>query len=434
MKKLVTITFTVALLFSLVGCGEKIKDVETEPLTAKINDESIKGNFTGTIEKNLPQGNGKIAVTGDLGEWTYEGAWESGAAVGEGKLAGREIEFTFNDKIAKGIYNGEAADGLPNGKGTVTVGSGTEQWSYDGNWEKGKCAGEGSVVNMPIKLEVCVETIDAAYKGNVKSFLADGEGTVGYEKDDKYFKYEGGFSAGKMSGKGQIESNIYSVKFPEVTHQGIYKGDSLDGLASGKGEFSAVTEEDVAYTYTGEWENGLFNGQGVQKFDDANYYVRTGTFKDGVFSPTLSERFKSLGTYEGLAYTVSEPAVEFIEAHGELFPANKLSEIEEYVDESISFKHLKKSPADYGSSLTHFSNYSVVQISEEEIWGEKYSVLILYSSDYKNVAYLYYPGELDVFDNDIVEFYALPLGKSSYENTGGGTTICHMFLGSYITK
>ncbi len=51
-----------------------------------------------------------------------------------------------------------------------------------------------------------------------------------------------------------------------------------------------------------------------------------------------------------------------------------------------------------------------------------------------NQYYIFYLGELpDIFEEDTIGVYGLPLSMSRFANTGGGTTLCPVLAGSWIT-
>mgnify|MGYP004665266277 CR=1 FL=1 len=54
-------------------------------------------------------------------------------------------------------------------------------------------------------------------------------------------------------------------------------------------------------------------------------------------------------------------------------------------------------------------------------------------SDY-NYYYVIYIGSLDVYKDDTVQVYGVPVGMTSFENVGGGTTVSLVMAGSYIQK
>ena len=60
---------------------------------------------------------------------------------------------------------------------------------------------------------------------------------------------------------------------------GTYTGEWQDGNFNGQGTATFPDGE----TYTGEWQDGNFNGQGTRTFPDGTTY--TGKWQDGVLVP-----------------------------------------------------------------------------------------------------------------------------------------------------
>lgn len=144
--------------------------------------------------------------------------------------------------------------------------------------------------------------------------------------------------------------------------------------------------------------------------------------------------YYSLSKNEVYPYTISEKASEALLWNSGLFPAKKFKKIRNYIDYDISYKHIAKNPTKYGDSLICISPAYVISCSETEIDEETtLTELQLEDSDGNNYMVIYI-GSIDVFENDIVECYALPLGTSSFENISGGTTLAIVTAGSFINK
>ena len=54
-------------------------------------------------------------------------------------------------------------------------------------------------------------------------------------------------------------------------------------------------------------------------------------------------------------------------------------------------------------------------------------------SDY-NYYYVIYVGSLDIYKDDTVQVYGVPVGMTSFENVSGGTTVSLVMAGSYVRK
>ena len=136
-------------------------------------------------------------------------------------------------------------------------------------------------------------------------------------------------------------------------------------------------------------------------------------------------------------YTLNTKASQFLQEHGDLFPADSSETISAagLTDESLEARQIMKSPDRYGDRLMFLPELQVVQIQETEVDTERYLTLIN-TIDYTGQQYyILYDGILDdIFDNDWICVYALPLGATTFENTEGGETWTIPMAGSYVEK
>ena len=290
-----------------------------------------------------------------------------------------------------------------------------------------------NVTDKEIAISFNGSSLTGSYTGTIDDGLPNGSGHFVSNADNRNFDYNGQWKNGSITGNGKLTDTQYVVHFKDFDRTGEYTGDVLDGKAHGNGSFTAFNDENVKYTYTGSWKNGLWNGQGVQKYDSEDYYVKTGTFNDGEFSPTKLELIKSLGDWENMRFTPTEKAEEFIKQHEDLFPADDDIDITKYIDSSLTYKKLIKNPEKFGDKLVNFSNYEVTQISEREIWGYVCTEFLAASPNYDDYVYGFYLGELpNIYEGSKITIQGLPISSSSFENTGGGTTLCYIIYGCKI--
>ena len=159
-----------------------------------------------------------------------------------------------NLRISEGLkYTGEALDGLPHGKGTMTYPDGQV---YVGEFKDGNCHGQGTMTNPN----------GSSYVGEFYENSRTGHGTEIFPSGHKYV---GEFKDNMPHGNGTM---TYPDKGP----------DNELGLA----------------TYEGEWKEGMQNGQGTLLYLDGTKYV--GEFKDN--RPTdLEAHLKSYGEWADLS-------------------------------------------------------------------------------------------------------------------------------------
>ena len=144
--------------------------------------------------------------------------------------------------------------------------------------------------------------------------------------------------------------------------------------------------------------------------------------------------YAALAENEVYPYTISEKASEFLMWCPDLFSTTKFKKIKDYINYDISYKHIAKNASKYGDSLMCISPAYVISCSETEIDEDTTLTELQLQDNDGNDYMVIYIGTVDVFENDIVECYGLPLGTSSFENISGGTTLAIIVAGSYINK
>ena len=360
MKKILALLLLLATSLSLCACSGQ-KEVADMPYTASISGTEYSGSFSGTVLKKLPQGEGTFSYANHHISLSYSGQWEAGAPVGVGILEFDGLVVEYNGNSYTGVYSGEAVAGVPNGNGSFT-------------------------------------------------FLSDGG----------YLKYSGFWADGVFSGEGYLETDSYILHFSDGTaRQGEYKGDTVDGEASGTGTFAAVNDEGVSYTYTGEWKNGIMNGYGVKKFDDPNYRTEKGNFENGNFAPTPLEYFSALGSPEYHLFRITDNASSFIEKYADVFVNNTIEGTDIEIDNNFTYKSFAKNPAKHGDKLIKIHGLYVVQIIEESRWGYDLTFCIVEDSSY-NVYSVYMLGcAEDIYKGSYITLTALPLDYFTYKGVSG---------------
>lgn len=144
--------------------------------------------------------------------------------------------------------------------------------------------------------------------------------------------------------------------------------------------------------------------------------------------------YAALEENEVCPYTMSDKASEFLIGYPEFFSTTKLKKITNYVDYDISYKHIAKNASKYGDKLMCISPAYVISCSETDIDDETTLTELQLEDEGGNSYMVIYIGSVDVFENDVVECYGLPLGTTSFDNISGGTTLAIVVAGSYISK
>ena len=243
--------------------------------------------------------------------------------------------------------------------------------------------------------------VEGTYSGSLREGKADGKGTFLCEIEDGKVSYTGDFSEGKIEGRGALDM------WWEGSHM--------------------VSE--------GYFTNGALNGYGTATLYDGSDepFVVCGTFTDGVFTPTVGEKYDYLGMRDLYGeFRLSEAQISFIDSHAELFPVAA----EQYYDENevsmFEYKHFTKTAAQPPLEISKIELYAI-QVFEYTMADIDSTVTtILASDDEINCYAIYYLDSVEVYDGDSFVAYVLPVTASSFENRGGGTTEVVVMLASYI--
>ena len=122
MKKFTALLLAILLVFTLTACGSQ--NVAGKPYIATIAGEILNGQYTGTMEKNMPNGTGKFTYADNFMIVSYTGGWVNGIPAGEGRLEFTGYRVEANGILYKGKYEGAAVAGIPNAAFSPTPVSG----------------------------------------------------------------------------------------------------------------------------------------------------------------------------------------------------------------------------------------------------------------------------------------------------------------------
>ncbi len=426
MKKLVIIGLILAICLALCACGGP-KEVQNMEYTFAYDNTVLSGLFTGMAERKVPVGNGKFVASGGGQIFSFEGEWIDGSPIGVGHLFSDSYTIRLEDGTKLiGEYEGNVLNAVANGSGTFTAtNSDGKSYIYTGEWTEGMPSGAGHLTTNTYAMSLDDGTeLVGEYKGDTLNGIPGGNGTfVATTSNNESYKYTGEWIDGKPGGKGHLKTDIYTVYFKDgVIRTGKYEGDLLDGLASGHGTFSAINSAGEAYTYTGEWKNGLYNGQGETHFE-RDYYSYIGTYIDGDFAPTPADFFVSIGTYPEKEHDVNEKAFSFMTTHSQAFIENSYKGMEDLIDKEYTYKAFAKNHSNSGDKLIQVPYLNVLQIFEyDDWWGYDYTFILAYDGQY-NYYYIRMLGTADkIYEGSRIKLTALPLDYMTYPNVGGGTT------------
>ncbi|WP_176560423.1 hypothetical protein [Brevibacillus dissolubilis] len=130
-----------------------------------------------------------------------------------------------------------------------------------------------------------------------------------------------------------------------------------------------------------------------------------------------------------------DASMQFLKAKIHLFPATKqeINEARALVDKNVGFKHLDKNIAKYNGVMFRDTGH-VIEIEEvPDTDIGTVSVVHVLNDDFDSYQILF-PGPLEIFKDDQVEFIGVPVMMSGFDNVSGGFTKVAIIAGSHIGK
>lgn len=290
---------------------------------------------------------------------------------------------------------------------------------------------DGSVTDRECSVTVGTLTLRGSYSGTIAAGEPDGEGEFHGELNGRTVSFSGVWESGR-AGAGTLTDSGYLVTAGERQYRGRYEGESLQGLAVGEGVFSGRNEENIDFTYSGQWENGLWNGEGELRYDSVLYYDRCGTFTAGRYTPTADELLDALGTVEP-RFTVPDAVRDFISAYPELLdpgrtvPKNAEAEYSREYKSNVNYPVWFDAPDEHPETWLLLYKYEILNMVEESCFGEEYAFtrIMCSSSVYQQPVELIVFGQSEELHRDILStwpyltVFGIPIAKSSYVNSIG---------------
>jgi len=290
--------------------------------------------------------------------------------------------------------------------------------------EEGNANASGAVqaVTAPAEEEFKVDfngqLYSGTYEGELRNNKPHGSGTFEGEDRGNRLVYTGQWVDGKIAGTGTVEADWYLLHFDakegSCDRTGSYAGEVLNGLPEGEGTFITTRGERNPWKYTGQWKNGMFNGQGTQTIEDSAT-VKKGTFTNNEFTPDALEAFAY--TAQKKEYNISEKSKTAVKEFADCFTGKQKQGIptEQHIDTKFDLKQYKKRPDDYGDKLVYVSKATVVQVLTWDI-GNKTVEQILMETDDNDVYYGFYCGKSNIVEDMKIAAYVLPFDWDTYKN------------------
>ena len=338
------------------------------------------------------------------------------------------VSLVLGEETVTGLYTGETLNRLPHGEGVFTAESG---FTFTGTFAAGSPAtGDGESMPMSLRWDDIAYT--GTYTGQVADALPHGEGSfTGASATDLTLTLSGGWEAGEPHGEGQVRAELYRALWQGKVRPGVYEGEVLHGLPHGEGTFTGEDEQG-SFTYTGQWEDGLFHGQGTLRYRSDRMYVRQGTFTDGGFTPDYPEALNTVGSYEPL-FTLNESQMEFLTQYPGLWDEehdrrNYLkSEYIPLLNHRFYHSQLFKTPERFENNWLRLNSCRLIDRREVTFDnGMTVHTLTAVDPTYTYTFQCYLVGDVpeDLKQRSTLDMYVVYLGMSHYTNTLGQETPC----------
>ena len=270
-------------------------------------------SFKGRWSEGVPDIYGIYEVEG---QYQYIGEIKAGVIEGRGKLIendGDSFVGTFKQGILSGLgtvrysngstFNGTLLNFEPNGEGKILFSDGS---SYSGGWQSGEYSGSGSYI----------ASNGDRYSGNFYNGILFGVGRAEFADGAVY---EGNFFNGLPSGNGEfynVTSNLLENNWGRTGLTGVFRlnyssGEFYHGKLKNSVKHGVGTlETQDGKTYSGNFEDGEFSGNGVLKWDK---FTLSANFNSGsvIGEAQIFDKFGNIysGNLEGLE--LREGRIEF---------------------------------------------------------------------------------------------------------------------------
>lgn len=190
-----------------------------------------------------------------------------------------------------GEFSGTTEKKIPNGVGTFVSADGL---TYSGNWENGLPVSVCSMELDGYTVEIAGNSYTGLYKGEAVDALPNGSGEFVFSDEKTSATYIGGWGSGTPNGEGTLD---YSGEDGYIRYSGGWK----NGGFSGKGQLESdcyVVHFAGGVDRTGYYCGDVLDGKpsGIGEFtavnDEGNEYTYTGSWKDGLYDGEGVTRFK----------------------------------------------------------------------------------------------------------------------------------------------
>lgn len=396
-KKIIFIVCGLAVLLAVAAffvCRffffpREVSDMETSII---INGIEYSGTFSGKVKYQTPC---------DKGKYTF----------GEGELV------WYADGVVN--ENGSISGSVVDMPVSVDAGSGVIDAKYSGIVENGMLMEPVNVLQLPFKVEYDGIPFVGNYDGELLNNHPDGTGEYsGASTDGKYYiSYSGNWNNGTFSNEGNLSTNHLTIHFSDIDRTGTYEGAVLNGVPEGEGMYSATNNDNIDYTYTGDFKAGLFDGQGRTVYDSDDYCTHIGTYVKGDFVPTVDEFLVSYATDPDAQFGITDEKREFIKSNSELFTKNDYDAVLQFVDPNFDINLFTKNPGADETKMIEFTLSPFQVVEQNNYWGRDYTYFLAQKNGV--CYYCFFLGKSEkIIEDKKTTFCGIPIDYATYTTVG----------------
>ena len=224
-----------------------------------------------------------------------------------------------------------------------------------------------------------------------------------------------------------MEYTLFSRALDETGHpikkelKGRYSGEVIGGVPNGTGAFTTKNKVGDPWTYTGEFKNGTFHGQGTKEWNTGpeKFYPRiTGSYVDGLYVPTKQEMlyYMERNDTKDNECTLETKALEWISDHENLFPCTSQKDMEETkstLPRETTCEEMRMDFSAYTESPVLLNELQVVYASSWDVDGNVITTILAMDKNLDTI-YIYYLGKCEIEGGNKVSVVGIPVADSYY--------------------
>lgn len=237
----------------------------------------------------------------------------------------------------------------------------------------------------------------------------------------------------------KVTDQEVTIDFAFGKMTGNYTGEMVKDLPEGKGKFTTKNAEGQNWYYEGDFKAGHFDGEGKNVWDSGQ--IQEGRFENDIWHPNPYQFFQFIESLSSTSFTISEQATKFLKEKPELFPAENVDALKEFINESPEFSVLSANAAEHGSEIILLKNAQVTKVDSFPIsenpdgTDELRCTYLTIIDENQNFYEVYYEADLSLKVGDkISELYALPIANSQFNVVENNPTPTVVLAGSFINK